>query len=67
MYENSVIERLLNGNAIFLRFFYLVLNPIYKISIIPGKKEGISSSLIGGNNVSISKYSPKKNKEQQLK
>jgi len=67
MYENSVIERLLNGNAIFLRFFYLVLNPIYKISIIPGKKEGISSSLIGGNNVSINMYSSKKKQKTAIK
>jgi len=50
-----------------LKFFYLGLNPFYKVSIIPGRKEGVSSSLMGGNNVSASIYSSKEKQEAAIK
>jgi len=50
-----------------LKFFNFGLNPFYKITTIPGRKEGISSSLILGNNVSASIYSSKEKQEAAIK
>jgi len=55
--DDLTINYLKSGNAIFLKFWYLQHNPVYKISALPGWKEGVSGTVIGGYNVGINKYS----------
>jgi len=43
------------------------INPIYKISALPGKVKGVSSSATGGYNLGINKYSRKEKREQVIK
>ncbi|ORX82973.1 periplasmic binding protein-like II [Anaeromyces robustus] len=67
VYGDYIIDRLFSGKAIFLKFFYLGLSPFYKVSIIPGRKEGVSSSIMLGNNVSASIHSSKEKQEAAIK
>jgi len=46
----------LPGDALFVNYNYNPHNPIYKASAIPGKKEGVSGSIIIGHNLGINKY-----------
>ncbi|KAG4107687.1 hypothetical protein H8356DRAFT_1023974 [Neocallimastix lanati (nom. inval.)] len=62
--------KLIDGEALFLKFCYLKktsINPIYKISALPGKVKGVSSSATGGYNLGINKYSRKEKREQVIK
>ncbi|ORX79252.1 periplasmic binding protein-like II [Anaeromyces robustus] len=55
--DQYTIEKLLTGNAIFLKFWYLQHDEsMYTTTPLPGKKEGVSGSLVGGYNIGISKY-----------
>jgi len=60
IYQSSdgfTINKLFDGNAIFLRFWYLgKITPIYQATAIPGKIAGISGTVGVANNVGISKY-----------
>jgi len=48
---------LYGGNAIFIKYWaYEEAFPAYKLSLIPGWKEGISVSLLGGVDIGISNY-----------
>jgi len=48
---------LYNGNAIFIKYWaYEEIFPAYKLSPIPGWKEGITVSLLGGVDIGISNY-----------
>ncbi|KAL6608523.1 periplasmic binding protein-like II [Neocallimastix californiae] len=60
---------LLNGNGLFIRFWdtNIPLSQTYYITPMPGKKEGINASIIGGLNVGISKYSSVEKREAALK
>ncbi|OUM58476.1 hypothetical protein PIROE2DRAFT_16238, partial [Piromyces sp. E2] len=49
--------KLFDGNALFLKYWKIYSNPIYKVSPLPGIKEGISGSTAGGSNIGISIYS----------
>jgi len=44
------------GNTLFFRFFYLPLEEMFYITPLPGEKEGISASCIGGQSIIINKY-----------
>ncbi|ORX80961.1 periplasmic binding protein-like II [Anaeromyces robustus] len=58
--KEYVFEKLMTGEAVFLKFCYLrksLINPIYNITEIPGLNKGVSSAVIGGYNLGISKYS----------
>jgi len=48
---------LLQGKNLFTLFFYMPLDFMYYISPLPGRKEGISASIIGGQSIIINKYS----------
>jgi len=48
---------LLTGeDFLFLRYFYIPHNPKFRGSIIPGRKEGVSGSILIPNNLAINKY-----------
>ncbi|ORX81963.1 periplasmic binding protein-like II [Anaeromyces robustus] len=57
------------GNALFLKSWYFpfLVNNFYQVSVLPGNKEGVSGSIIGGYNVAINKYSNKKNIKAAVK
>ena len=42
-----------SGRVLFTRFFYLPFEFMFYISALPGEKEGISASTIGGQSVII--------------
>jgi len=54
--DDYTIEKIYTGEALFLKFWYLQHPPFYKVSAIPGWKEGITGSLTGGYNVGICKH-----------
>jgi len=57
--NGDAFQSLLSGNFIFLKFWYfsfVKMYNMYDVSLIPGKKEGISGSTIGGYNVGINSY-----------
>ncbi|OUM67982.1 hypothetical protein PIROE2DRAFT_4399, partial [Piromyces sp. E2] len=65
----STIMKLVAGNAIFLKYIIFpeaFINPAYKMTILPGRKEGISTSMISGTNIGINGNIPEKNKEAAL-
>jgi len=52
-----------SGNYVFLKYWNMP-GMGYKTTLLPGRKEGMSGSVIGGYNIGISKYSnPKKRNE----
>ncbi|OUM61594.1 hypothetical protein PIROE2DRAFT_12375, partial [Piromyces sp. E2] len=62
------INAILNGNALFLKYWYFPYgNKDYKKGILLGKNEGVSGSTIGGYNIGISKYIDEKNKKAAIK
>jgi len=53
-------KNLFSNNAIFLKFWYIPSAYLYYQSALPGKKEGVSGSVVLATNVAITKYSKKK-------
>ncbi|KAG4107448.1 hypothetical protein H8356DRAFT_974815 [Neocallimastix lanati (nom. inval.)] len=49
-------SKLMDGKFVFLKFWYLSMVTNYTISPIPGVREGISGSAIGGYNLGISNH-----------
>ncbi|OUM61738.1 hypothetical protein PIROE2DRAFT_12195, partial [Piromyces sp. E2] len=46
-----------NANVLFLKYWYYSnINPLFNVTALPGNKEGISGSTIGGYNLGINKY-----------
>jgi len=43
-------------NYLFMRYYYYPHVPLYKVTALPGRKEGVSGSYIKSTNLSISKY-----------
>ncbi|KAL6605284.1 periplasmic binding protein-like II [Neocallimastix sp. 'constans'] len=66
--ENTFSD-LLNGTGLFLKFNYLNLpvNKVYKATILPGHKNGISSTIVGGYNIGINSYLLKEKEEDAVK
>ncbi|KAL6631985.1 periplasmic binding protein-like II [Neocallimastix sp. 'constans'] len=56
MDEQFTLDRIYEGNFIFLKLWYYAYIDQYKFTVLPGDKEGISGSIIGGYNVGINKY-----------
>jgi len=52
---------IIESKYLFTTYYYNLINPKYKISVVPGIKEGISGSTIQGYNIGIYKYSKKSN------
>jgi len=61
--DMRLYDGLFSGNSLFLRYWYMSGNPFYTLSALPGKKEGISGSTIGGYNIGIINYLPKEQEE----
>ncbi|KAL6608384.1 periplasmic binding protein-like II [Neocallimastix sp. 'constans'] len=51
--DDYTIEKLNNGKFIFLKYWYTPTFTNYNVSAIPGGKDGISGSTIGGYNIGI--------------
>jgi len=66
--ENFTYMKLYDGNFIFLKYFIIGHNDIitYPKSILPGMKEGISSSSIVGNDIGIIKNIPEEKKDAAI-
>jgi len=61
--------QMFNNNYLFAKFWYMpyienYLNVAY--SLLPGKKEGVSGSVIGGYNIGINKYIDEQKKEAAI-
>ncbi|KAG4090153.1 periplasmic binding protein-like II [Neocallimastix lanati (nom. inval.)] len=66
---NHSVTKLYDGNGLFIKFSYhtIPINPVYKATVLPGLKEGISGTIIGGYNIGISKYSKAKKRNDSIK
>jgi len=54
--ENLTFGKLMSGNAIFIKYWLINIEPIttnYTISILPGLKEGLSGTMAQGSNIGI--------------
>jgi len=62
-------ENLINGNGLFIKQNHIKFpaNNAYEVTILPGSKEGISGSYIGGDNISINKFIEKEKVEAAIK
>ncbi|ORX81333.1 periplasmic binding protein-like II, partial [Anaeromyces robustus] len=70
IFKNVVytIDKLMDGDGLFIKLGYFdwPISPDYKITTLPGNKEGISASMIAGYNIGISKYSTEENIEASI-
>jgi len=46
----------INGKALFIKYFYNPHNPVFKGTALPGRKEGVSGTIVIPNNLAINKY-----------
>ncbi|ORX80088.1 periplasmic binding protein-like II [Anaeromyces robustus] len=65
--DDYTFTRLITGDYIFLKFWFFPDIPDLYITPLPGGKEGISGSSIGGFNLGINKYIPDDKKDAALK
>jgi len=56
----------LDGNALFLKYWKIFSDPVYKVSPLPGIKKGISGSTAGGSNLGICIYSEGERREAAI-
>lgn len=56
MPENQIVKQMYTEKTIFNHFYTCMIIPNYTISLLPGKKEGINASIVGGYNIGINKY-----------
>lgn len=59
----QTIQRLFNGQAIFLKFYYIGPVPFYTASSIPGKNENVSGSSASASNLLVNRYISKERQE----
>jgi len=52
-------------DALFINYFYNPHYPAYRASALPGRKEGVSGSIVIPTNLGISKYISEERKEQR--
>jgi len=45
-----------SGKMLFLRYFYTVHSPVYRGSALPGRKEGVSGTVVIPNNFAVNRY-----------
>jgi len=62
-------QALTNGNGLFIKSNHIKIptDNIFKASVLPGHYEGVSSTFIGGDNISINKYIDKRKVEASIK
>lgn len=67
MDEEYAFGKIMSGKFIFLKFWYFPnMDLYYGVSALPGVKEGISGSSLGGFNIGINKYIPEAKKEASI-
>ena len=57
--DEPIAEEILFGinvNHLFIRYYYFVHVPIFRVTALPGRKEGVSGTYVKSTNLSISKY-----------
>jgi len=54
--DNSLVAKFLEGSFLFENLWDGIYLPMYEMTPLPGKKDGISSSCLGGFNIGITKY-----------
>jgi len=55
--EDQLISIILNGgNALFIRYFYIMHDPMFKATALPGRKEGVSGTVVISTNIAVNKY-----------
>jgi len=54
--NSDMLSTELSSKILFFRFFYISLEFIFDITPLPGEKEGISASCIGGQSLIMNKY-----------
>jgi len=64
--ETQIVDHLFNGNILFAHFYSSLTIPLYSMSVLPGRKDGINSSIIGGYSIGIYKYISEEKKEAAL-
>jgi len=62
MYTFTTLQ---GGNYLFLKYWNMNGMPM-KTTLLPGRKEGMSGSVIGGYNIGISKYSDERKRDQVI-
>jgi len=61
------VNKIFDGNALFLKFWIYPFPPIYKKVALPGGKKGISGTTITGFNVGITKHIDENKKDAAIK
>ncbi|OUM63393.1 hypothetical protein PIROE2DRAFT_61324 [Piromyces sp. E2] len=64
--DDYTFDRFMDGKYVFMKFWFFNL-PYMKITPLPGVKEGISGSVIGGHNVGINSFISPEHKEAAIK
>jgi len=54
--DNALLSLFLGGDYLFVRSYYNVYNSEYKASILPGKNENVTASVVNPTNIAINKY-----------
>jgi len=54
--DKTILTLLSGGNSLFLRYFYMMHLPMFKATALPGRKKGVSGTVVIPNNFGISKY-----------
>lgn len=61
------IQAMYQKSALFIKYWNINMIPIYKMTNIPGLKEGISGTTIGGQNIGVAKFVSKERIEASVK
>jgi len=64
--ESQAILYMINKRSIFSTFYNILTLPPYQKTVMPGKKEGINASVIGGFNIGINKNSSEEKRRAAL-
>jgi len=54
--DGYALDKINNGTALFIKYWNFGYSPFYHVSPLPGIKEGISGTVVGGYNLGINKY-----------
>jgi len=66
MSEKQIVDHMFKENILFANFYDSVNIPNYSMSVQPGNKNGINSSIIGGYSIGIYKYITEEKKKAAL-
>jgi len=64
--ENIIVDQMISEKILFSHFYSSLQLDTYTTSSLPGKKEGISASVMGGLNIGIGKYISEERRDAAL-